>query len=612
MLIAANFHYIREGFPYPYSGIVGVSPAEFGHQLDRLGNDAEFVGVQDIVAALDGEGNLPDKSICITFDDGLREQFELAWPMLERRNIPAVFFINTHPIFSHSVLPVHKLHIVRSRIDTELLARDLDRFFEDNGIQKNKLSADQISEKAAQQYHYDDSDTAQFKFRFNFILDHSEQDAFVTDCFSRYVDEDESETSRNLYMDEDMIRELSQHSAIGSHSHSHLPLARLDPDHADREINRGRELLTGMGASDVVAFSYPYGGIDAVSPSVAGPSCEARLSGGVYYGAGCEREHRRTAAPVQIFVLRSPRGKRAKMGVGRFFRPCADGLVVCEPGGVTKLGGPTFVLMTGDGLRHRHVAATLSKVIDLVGVVVENKRSAVDEAKWSGPAKQENRGKTAPIERHLAERSAKEDIWFPGAGFPSEVPRREIETGTSNDPSVASWISSLSPDGILLFGSGILRDPIMDMFESRVLNMHLGLSPYYRGAGTNFWPFVNREPEYVGVTFHVATSKVDGGPILAQLRPNIDAGDGAHDIGFRAVSAASEVYGEIATLWVADRIEGKEQVTGTGREYKRRDFDESAVLKAEANFTSGMIAEFLDHREERVRAAPILDEWSPA
>ena len=45
------------------------------------------------------------------------------------------------------------------------------------------------------------------------------------------------------------------------------------------------------------------------------------------------------------------------------------------------------------------------------------------------------------------------------------------------------------------------KGKILKEFRSKIINAHLGLSPYYRGSGTNIFPFVNKEIEYVGVTY---------------------------------------------------------------------------------------------------------------
>ena len=102
MLLAVNFHYISETcFEYP--GIHPVSPESFERQLDLLGRDFQFVGLDDLEAHLNRKRILPVRSCLITFDDGLREQYEIAWSILRRKGIPAAFFVNTYPTLSRTV-----------------------------------------------------------------------------------------------------------------------------------------------------------------------------------------------------------------------------------------------------------------------------------------------------------------------------------------------------------------------------------------------------------------------------------------------------------------------------------------------------------------------------
>jgi methionyl-tRNA formyltransferase len=61
------------------------------------------------------------------------------------------------------------------------------------------------------------------------------------------------------------------------------------------------------------------------------------------------------------------------------------------------------------------------------------------------------------------------------------------------------------------------------------------LSPYYRGSGTNFFPFVNNEPEYVGATFMYIDEGIDTGEIIHQIRPTIFLGDTIHHVGNRLI-----------------------------------------------------------------------------
>ena len=102
-------------------------------------------------------------------------------------------------------------------------------------------------------------------------------------------------------------------------------------------------------------------------------------------------------------------------------------------------------------------------------------------------------------------------------------------------------MAAARPDVVLVFGTGLLKPPLIDAVPGRILNIHLGLSPYYRGAGTNFWPLVNGEPEYCGATIHYLDAGVDTGPDhRARAARAWRAGDGPHEIGNKTIVAAAD------------------------------------------------------------------------
>src|SRR5262245_6371803 len=117
-LIAVNYHYIRQSFDDPYPAIHGIEPGQFEEQLRLLSQVGNFVSADDIRSAVRAENGLPDRAFLITFDDGLREQYEWAWPILTKLSIPAIFFINTGPIANRKVSGVHKIHLLRSQMPT--------------------------------------------------------------------------------------------------------------------------------------------------------------------------------------------------------------------------------------------------------------------------------------------------------------------------------------------------------------------------------------------------------------------------------------------------------------------------------------------------------------
>ena len=116
MLIAVNFHYVRPVFDAPYPGIHGITPAQFGSQLELLAQSRPVCQRERYSRRDSWQRRLPERSLVVTFDDGLREQYEHAVPVLRRLGIPALFFVNTRPIETGTVSSVHKIHQLRSQV----------------------------------------------------------------------------------------------------------------------------------------------------------------------------------------------------------------------------------------------------------------------------------------------------------------------------------------------------------------------------------------------------------------------------------------------------------------------------------------------------------------
>ncbi len=71
-----------------------VSPAIFDQQMKWLkNNDYHVITLNQFYAAAVGKEKIPKKPIVITFDDGLRDQYINAFPILKKYNYTATFFI---------------------------------------------------------------------------------------------------------------------------------------------------------------------------------------------------------------------------------------------------------------------------------------------------------------------------------------------------------------------------------------------------------------------------------------------------------------------------------------------------------------------------------------
>jgi folate-dependent phosphoribosylglycinamide formyltransferase PurN len=258
---------------------------------------------------------------------------------------------------------------------------------------------------------------------------------------------------------------------------------------------------------------------------------------------------------------------------------------------------PRAIVLTSTMRRHQFVANTLAGGLDVVGVWQEQK--SFEPMKYAASADDE-----AVISRHFVARDAAEDAYFSGDAV-VRAPARQVAPRGCNDADEIEAMRKASPEVVLVFGTSLLQQPLIDAFAGRIINIHLGLSPYYRGAGTNFWPLVNGEPEYCGATIHLLDAGVDSGPILSHVRPDIRRGDGPHDIGNKTITAAAQALVEIARVHARSPLRGVPQAAG-GRLYKRADFSADAVRQLYANFERDMIGEYLRNRAARDAKLPLV------
>jgi peptidoglycan/xylan/chitin deacetylase (PgdA/CDA1 family) len=71
---------------------LSVSPRFFESQLSFLASRCRVISLAEAVAVLE-EGTLLGEHVVITFDDGYRDNYEFAFPILRRHGLPATIFV---------------------------------------------------------------------------------------------------------------------------------------------------------------------------------------------------------------------------------------------------------------------------------------------------------------------------------------------------------------------------------------------------------------------------------------------------------------------------------------------------------------------------------------
>lgn len=93
MIVVMNYHHIGEEGAYPQIDNIRISPEEFRRQLETLKAEGyTTISQAQLVNYLQGVGQIPQKSLFITIDDGYQSTYTYAYPVLKELGMTALLF----------------------------------------------------------------------------------------------------------------------------------------------------------------------------------------------------------------------------------------------------------------------------------------------------------------------------------------------------------------------------------------------------------------------------------------------------------------------------------------------------------------------------------------
>jgi hypothetical protein len=271
-----------------------------------------------------------------------------------------------------------------------------------------------------------------------------------------------------------------------------------------------------------------------------------------------------------------------------------------------------LVIVTRDDLEHRYVANVLCAALPIDGIVVTEPTSTLSHRAW----RVASRATLASVPRR-AYRRLVYDVRLRRSSFArilggamtagfhrGDLVRRV--RGVNSDET-RRLLGELRPDFMLVYGTDIVADRILELAGKLALNMHTGISPYYRGADTWFWPLVNRELHMVGATVHECTRKVDGGPIFMTARARLEPTRNAYDLFAWSIVAGAEIYVEVVGECLGGRLRGRPQDLSLGREYRSAERTPAQDRLARRLIRAGFVDEYVrsSSREPELAERPL-------
>jgi peptidoglycan/xylan/chitin deacetylase (PgdA/CDA1 family) len=245
----------RDGHAYD-KDVVEATPQQFDDQMRMLKKRHTVVAPDEIADIVAKPEKLRGFAVAITFDDGYRDNYTNAFPILKDHGIRAAFFLPTHYIGSRN-LP----------------------FWDQvaNTIRRTKRKTIELTYPSPVRVELSDGIDAAIR---KVLRAYTRAENADVVRFLRAVEEAcglalPAEADDRQFMTWDEAAEMSRAGmAMGSHTHSHRILALLSRDEQLEDIKRSRDILVEKGVSTDF-FAYPVGKKTAFSDTTIAVAKEA-------------------------------------------------------------------------------------------------------------------------------------------------------------------------------------------------------------------------------------------------------------------------------------------------------------------------------------------------
>lgn len=255
--LVVTYHYVR---PENSEGVTGVTPEEFDGQLGLIGRTHRFVGVDEFVRG--GGGADGRARALITFDDGVKDQYEFALPVLERRGVPAVFFVPMRPVDPaldpiDAWTPQHLLHALAQEMGWSGLERLVRARVGEVVVDEGKMNG---------LYHYETARKRWLKYVMAFVLP-AERAAGVLDEINRAGPR---LRAAEWFMSREQLLDLQARGhALGGHGYAHAAYPTLTPVEQAWDMGRAAALMNGLFGRRARAIAFPFGRHDGTTRALA-------------------------------------------------------------------------------------------------------------------------------------------------------------------------------------------------------------------------------------------------------------------------------------------------------------------------------------------------------
>lgn len=222
-----------------------LSPQEFEKQIEYFCRNYEIVPLERLASCIHQGNALPERAMVITLDDGYKDNYLYAYPVLKKYHVPATIFLTTGHIGTDKLFWDGKVsYIVNNSNITQLDLDELGRFSFSSATDKHQAGL-KIVEKLKK-------------------LPNEKKNALIEKLVSICGIEIPPGLAKDFILSWEEVKEMSSGGiAFGAHTVNHPILTNLPLKQAKWEITQSKRDIEERLGKEVTTFAYPNGDFNA-------------------------------------------------------------------------------------------------------------------------------------------------------------------------------------------------------------------------------------------------------------------------------------------------------------------------------------------------------------
>lgn len=233
------------------SRAIVVGNKTFERQMEYLLEHFNIVSLNEFQAIWTGSLECPKRAVMVTFDDGWKDNYSRAFPILEALSIPAAIFLSTDYVGSSDVFWQEEMcflinslcHKQPGDLSTLSITPSADKLTTMSSARRSDVIRRFVDNIKKENYSVIDE-----------VLDSLRKLALAAGL---------TRNNKDQFMSWEEVREMAQSGIdFGSHTASHRMLDRISADEVRSELQRSKDKIELEIGKTVTTLAYPNGNYD--------------------------------------------------------------------------------------------------------------------------------------------------------------------------------------------------------------------------------------------------------------------------------------------------------------------------------------------------------------